>query len=401
MSDTTGTLTGTRLWVMAVMAGVTVANLYYNQPLLNLMAHTYHEPHAVLGWVTMLTQLGYALGLLVFVPMADFWEGRRLISQLLLAAFVGLVLVSVAPTLWWLEAASLLTGLFSVVPQILLPMAANLANNTSRGRVVGTIMSGLLVGVLLARTFSGVIAGAGGWRLVFEVAALLMLLMLAVARWALPAHPPQHPRRPLVAVLGSLIPLIRDEPEILRVALTGASFFAAFSAFWTTLTFRLALAPYHYSSTTIGFFGLAGVAGALVAPLAGRRADRADPRTVVTGALGLAVLVFLLMAFFSGSLLIVIVVVVLLDLGTNSAQISNQSRIYALKPTARARSNTVYMVSYFIGGAMGSGLGSLAFHWHRMLAVCAVAIIFLLVGALVHYWSFATYPRPSLSDPVE
>ncbi len=386
---------------MAVMAGVTVANLYYNQPLLNVMAHTYHQPHAVLGWATMLTQLGYALGLLLFVPMADFLEGRRLISQLLIAAFVGLVLISLAPTLWWLEAASLLTGLVSVVPQILLPMAANLAENSSRGHVVGMIMSGLLVGVLLARTFSGVIAGAGGWRLVFEVAALLMLVMLAVARWALPTNPPQHARRPMVTVLGSLIPLIHDEPEILRVALTGASFFAAFSAFWTTLTFRLALSPYHYSSTTIGLFGLAGVAGALVAPLAGRRADRADPRRVVTGALGLAVLVFLLMAFFNGSLVMVIVLVVLLDLATNSAQISNQARIYALKPTARARSNTVYMVSYFVGGALGSGLGSLAFHWHRMDAVSAVAISFLLLGALVHRWSFAAYTRPSPGNPVE
>ncbi|WP_338055113.1 MFS transporter [Sulfobacillus harzensis] len=403
MSSTTHdqTLTPARLWVMAIMAGVTVANLYYNQPLLNMMASTYGQPHAALGWVTMLTQFGYALGLLLFVPLADFVEGRRLVSQLLIAAFLALILVSVSPTLWWLEAASLATGLFSVVPQVLLPMGANMADNRSRGRVVGIIMSGLLVGVLLARTFSGFIGGTGGWRLVFEMAALMMLIMLLVTRLALPPHPPRQARQKTRDVLRSLFPLIKEEPELLRVALTGASFFAAFSAFWTTLTFRLAEAPYYYHATTIGLFGLAGVAGALAAPVAGRRADQKDPRALVSLALALAVLVFILVAFFSASLVVIMVAVVLLDLATNSAQISNQSRIYALKPAARARSNTIYMVSYFVGGALGSGVGSLAFHWHKMPAVAAFAIVFLVLGALVHRWSLRRYARPEALNPLQ
>lgn len=387
--------------VMAIMAGVTVANLYYNQPLLNLMAKTFHQGHAALGWVAMLTQLGYALGLLVFVPMADFLERGRLIQQLLLASAAALLLITIAPTLWWLEVASLLVGLVTVVPQVLLPMAADLADNHRRGRVVGTIMSGLLIGVLLARTFSGLLGGWTGWRVVFAVAAGLMFALLLLTRWTLPVDPAPHERQPLVTVLGSLIPLIREEPELLRVALTGASFFAAFSAFWTTLTFRLAQAPYHYASSTIGLFGLAGVAGAVIAPVAGRRADRRDPRGLVTAALILAALVFVGLGLDSASLVVILASVVLLDLATNSAQISNQSRIYALKPTARARSNTIYMVCYFLGGALGSGLGSLAFRRGQMPMVSGLAVLFLLLGALVHRWSLSRHTRPDSLNSVE
>ncbi len=387
--------------VMAVMAGVTVANLYYNQPLLNLMAASFHQPHAALGWVTMLTQLGYAAGLLVFVPLGDFLERRRLISQLLLAATASLVLVAFAPTLWRLKAASFITGLVSVIPQVLLPMAADWADNQNRGRVVGMIMSGLLIGVLLARTFSGFIGGLWGWRIMFDVAALLMVVMLALTQWQIPRTRPTRDRQPLHAVLASLVPLMREEPELLRVALTGASFFAAFSAFWTTLTFRLAEAPYHYQSTTIGLFGLAGVAGALIAPIAGRRADRRDPRRLVTWAFLLAIMVFVMVGLLSGFLAVILAVVVLLDLATNSAQISNQSRIYALHPNARSRSNTIYMVSYFVGGAIGSGLGSAAYTLGRMPLVAGTAVLFLLLGMVVHRRSLAKYTRPDLTNPVE
>lgn len=386
---------------MAVITGVTVANIYYNQPLLNLMARTFHKPHAALGWVTMLTQAGYAAGLLVFVPLGDFRERRRLVVQLLLACVAALLLVSVAQTLWWLELASFITGMVSVVPQVLVPLAADLSDNAHRGRVVGIIMSGLLVGVLLARTLSGFVGGAFGWRTMFLVAAALMLIAALLSPWVLPKYQPQRSVRSLGDVLKSLIPLMRQEPELLRVSLTGASFFAAFSAYWTTLTFRLAQAPYHYPSTTIGLFGLAGVAGALIAPIAGRSADRRDPRLAVTFAFGLAVIVFVLIGLLSQLLGIILFTVVLLDLATNGAQISNQTRIYALLPEARSRSNTIYMVFYFIGGALGSGIGSLAFRAHGMRDVGAVSLIFLILGISVHRTSLRRYSRPERANSVK
>lgn len=385
---------------MAIMAGITVANLYYNQPLLNLMAATFHQPHPVLGRVTMLTQIGYAIGLLVFVPLGDYIERRRLVERLLLAAAAALVLVAISPSLWWCEIASFLAGMLSAVPQIIIPMAADLADNQHRGRVVGIIMSGLLVGVLLARTISGFVGGFGGWRLMFWIAAVLMIIMLAFSRM-LPLAKPIRKAEPFTQVLGSLIPLMKKEPELVRVALTGFTFFAAFSAYWTTLTFRLAASPYHYGASTIGLFGLAGVAGALAAPVAGRRADRADPRQVVTVLIFLDFLVFLVMGLFNQHLIAILITIVLLDLATNGAQISNQSRIYALHPEARSRSNTVYMVFYFVGGALGSGLGSIAYHLGQMPWTMALSAIFLLVGLLVHLWSLSRYARPQAPESVK
>ena len=399
-TDQTRTLSSGLLGLMTVITGVTVANIYYNQPLLNLMAKSFHVPNATLGIVTMLTQIGYATGLLIFVPLADFLERRRLIWQLLLVCATATALMSVAETLWWLELASFMTGLVSVVPQIILPLAADLADNRHRGRVVGIIMSGLLIGVLLARTVSGFVGGLGGWRLMFLLAAGFMLILTAISARILPRYHARKPA-PFRHVLGSLLPLMRNEPELVRVSLTGASFFGAFSAFWTTLTFLLSAAPYHYPASTIGLFGLAGVAGALIAPVAGRSADRRDPRLLVSLAFLPAIAAFILAGIFSGSLPAILIAVVLLDLATNGAQISNQSRIYALTPEARARSNTIYMVFYFMGGALGSGLGSFFYHVAHMPGVASVAIAFLLLGIVIHRISLSRYSRPQRFGTIE
>lgn len=377
--------------ILAIITGVTVANLYYNQPLLNLMAQTFHVRPSRLGVVPMLTQIGYASGLLFFVPLADSMERRGLIIRLLSVDALVVALMALAPNLLCLEVLSFLVGLFSVVPQIVVPLAADLASNRERGRVVGTIMSGLLIGVLLARTVSGLIGNLWGWHSMFAVASGFMVLIGIVARYSVPRSPSKQDAMSYRTLLATTAALPLEEPELVRTSLTGANIFAAFSAFWTTLTFLLTRAPYHFSASTIGLFGLLGVAGALIAPVAGRLADRRDPRITVSYGLLLAFSVLVWLDFQHNRLWALVLGILGLDLAVNGAQISNQSRIYAIRPTARARSNTVYMVSYFIGGSAGSGLGSLFWHLFRWNGVTAVMLFFIASAGFIHYWSFRRY----------
>ncbi len=378
-------------WLMAFTTGASVANLWYNQPLLSLIGHTFHVGFSTQGSVSMVTQIGYAVGLLTFVPLADLVERRKLIVLLLLLTATMCLLVAFAPAFWWLECSSLLLGAVTVVPQIIVPVAADLAETRNRGRVVGLIMSGLLIGVLGARTVSGLIGGALGWPAVYGFGALLMLTFALLVRWKFPVTYPIARQTSYPAVMRSIIPLMRQEPELSRASLTGGALFASFNVFWTTLTFRLGASPYHYSASTIGMFGLIGIAGASIAPIAGRFADRQDPRRMVSFSITLIIGAFLWMARLNGNLWALLLGIIALDLGVQAGQISNQTRIYALRPDARARLNTVYMGSYFIGGSLGAGVGSFAWdHW-RWSGVTVVALTFLLVAVFVHVQSLRKY----------
>ncbi|PSR21446.1 MAG: MFS transporter [Sulfobacillus acidophilus] len=386
-------------FILAIMAGATAANLYYNQPLLVLMGKTFGVPDARMGLVTTFTQAGYAIGLLAFVPLADYLERRRLVMGLLLLVSVALLAVGLSQSLAWLDISSFFVGLFTIVPQVLVPLAADLADNTNRGRVVGTVMSGLLIGILVARTFSGLIAGVWGWRTVYFIASVMMLIVLAYVFWQFPQHRSSHPAENFTSLMRSLLELVAHEPELRRVSLTGGLIFAAFSAVWTTLTFRLSGVPYHYPASTIGLFGLVGVAGALIAPVAGRLADRRDPRFAVIGALILAVVVYVLLGVASAILPLLILGIIGVDLATNSAQISNQARVYGIRPEARGRSNTVYMVCYFIGASLGSALGSLLWTELGWVGVMGLCVVFIGLAGAIHYWSYRMQPsdtNPSL-----
>lgn len=379
-------------WLMAFATGASVANLWYNQPLLLLIGHTFHVSFSAAGSVAMITQIGYAIGLVAFVPLADLMERRRLIVYLLILIAGVCLMVAISPSFWWLEASSLLLGAVTVVPQIIVPVAADLAVPQSRGKVVGIVMSGLLIGVLGARTVSGLIGGAWGWQAVYLFGGALMLLLALVVAWKFPITRPAAMETSYRAVIGSILPLMQQEPELNRASLTGASLFGAFNTFWTTLTFRLGASPYHFHAVTIGLFGLLGISGASMAPIAGRFADRQDPRRLVSFSIMLAILAFLWLAWLNSVLWALVLGILAIDLAVQSGQISNQSRIYALRPDARARLNTVYMGSYFVGGALGAGLGSWAWdHW-RWGGVTAVALSFLLIGALVHLQSLRKHP---------
>ncbi|MEC0236241.1 MFS transporter [Paenibacillus kribbensis] len=345
------------LFTLAVASGLAVANIYYNQPLLADISSSFEVPTDRAGYVATFTQVGYALGLLLFVPLGDIRERRKLVSQLLLCVSVSLLGAAVSPTIEWLYIASFVVGLTTVVPQILIPFSAQLAEPEQRGRVIGTVTSGLLFGILLARTVSGLIGGSWGWRWMFGLAAVMMLILYIVLRIQLPVRNPDLSSN-YFDLLRSLFTLLRKHIVLREAALIGALNFAAFSCFWTSLVFFLGGSPYNYPSQVAGLFGLFGVAGALVVPWIGRITDRLQPEIVI-GAMIIVLAVSFALFFLYGTIFIVLVLgIILMDIGVQGAQISNQARIYALDEGARSRLNTVLMVSTFIGGAFGSSLGS-------------------------------------------
>lgn len=364
---------------------MTVANIYYNQSVLELIARAFHASSRHVGTIAVATQLGYASGLLLLVPLGDTVERKRLIAGSAFCAGLVMLGIAFAPTLPIVIALSYVAGLVSVTPQFIVPYAAGLADPDQRGRVVGIVMSGLLVGILCARALAGFVGDWFGWRAVFIVGAGLSAAIAALLL-RLPRSPAPHAIG-YGKLLASLPGLLRREPVLQRHAIIGAFGFAAFSVFWTTLGFYLAARPEHYGSRAVGLFGLVAVAGALVAPVAGRLSDRFSAKVVNGASLATIVIGFLLMSLADRSLLLLIAAVFIMDAGVQANQISNQTRIYALAPELRNRITSVYMVTYFLGGALGSAIGAsawTAWHWPGVwlsaatLAALAFVPLFLI-----------------------
>ncbi len=368
------------LWVLTVGCGVAVANLYYAQPLLAAMAGDFGVSDGRMGLAATLAQVGYALGLLLFVPLGDILERRRLIVVMLVLVTAVLVATAVAPGFWWFAAASLALGMTTITPQLIVPLSATLAHPAERGRVVGTVMSGLLIGVLGARTVSGLIADYLGWRSVYGIAAALMVALAVTLRVMLPRSRAPGPHLGYGQLLASLGALLRDEPVLRQSCVFGATTFGAFSAFWNTLAFFLAQPPYEYGSGVVGLFGLLGIAGAVAASAAGRIADRYSPRRTIAAGMVTMALSFVLFGTAGQVLGALAGGVVLMDLGAQASHISNQARIFAVRPEARNRMNTAYMVTYFIGGSAGSGLAAQAWEVAAWPGVCGTALALLAVG---------------------
>ena len=366
---------------MAGATGLAVASNYYAQPLLPTMARELHLSPALAGFIITVAQLGYALGLLLIVPLGDLFERRALVVFMTLLSAAGLFLTALAPSIALVLVGTALTGLFSVVAQILVPFAATLALPSERGKVVGIVMSGLLLGILLARTVAGALTALGNWRTVYWVGGAGMILMAAVLRRALPRHDQpvnlSYPR-----LILSIFALFRDEPVLRTRALVGAASFGTFSVLWTSMAFVLAGPPYGFRPGTIGLFGLAGAAGALAASGAGRLADRGRGDAVTGGGLGLLLLSWVPLAFARQSLLAFVLGVLVLDLAAQGIHISNQTAIYRIRPEARNRLTAGYMTSYFIGGAAGSLLSASAYSAFGWLGVVAVGAAFSALGGV-------------------
>jgi predicted MFS family arabinose efflux permease len=359
---------------MAISVGVIVANIYYGQPLLADIARSFRLDVTRAGGVAMLSQGGTALGMLLFVPLGDTREKRALITLLLLGSAVSLVLVATAANAVWLGLASLLVGATGATVHIFVPFAAQLAPPRQRGRVVGSVLSGLLFGVLLARTFSGLLGAHFGWRAVYWLAAGMMLALAVSVQFLLPRSEPAV-RLSYLGLLKSIAGLVREHRALRESAFLGAMFFCAFSAFWTTLVFLLETPPFHYGSQAAGLFGLIGAAGAAGAPLVGRFTDQYGARKTIGFALVTVFLAYVLLGLTGRSLAGLIVGVILLDLGVQSGHVANQTRIYGLVPEARSRLNTFYMVCYFIGGATGSLLGAWSWRLAGWPGVCGFALM--------------------------
>ncbi|MBY3621857.1 MFS transporter [Acinetobacter sp. CUI P1] len=358
-----GGLTKQFILILAIASGLSVANMYYNQPLLADIGRTFHASSNAVGYVSMLTQIGYALGMLFFVPLGDIRERRTLISGLLIAVSLSLVGFATAQNLIWMYIASFAIGITTVVPQVIIPLSAELALPEERGKVIGTVMSGLFFGILLARTISGIIGDMFGWRAMYWIAAVIMLLLSLILYQLIPKTKPEN-NSTYTDLLKSMGNLIRRYSTLREASLIGACMFGGFSVFWTSLAFFLEGEPYHYSSSITGLFGLIGVAGAAGAPFIGRLADRIAPKKIVGILLLLTLIAYGFFGLAGFTIWSLIAGVIILDLGVQGSQVSNQTRIYALEPAARSRINTVFMVSTFTGGAIGSTLGSFAWqHW--------------------------------------
>ncbi|HUV57860.1 MAG TPA: MFS transporter [Acidimicrobiales bacterium] len=350
---------------MAVAIGVIVANLYYLQPLLHQIRHDFHASTANTSLLMTLVQAGYAAGLAFVVPMGDLIPRRRLVVGIFLFSSVMMAVGALLSSFALFAVVSFVIGITSVGGQVIIPLAADLAVPTQRGRVIARVMTGLLMGILLSRIVSGLVAQVAGWRAVYWGAAGLLTFMALVLHRALPDEPTRpHVRyRTLVASSFSLLVTL---PQLRRRAWFGALIFAGFSAVWTTLSFHLAAAPFHYSNAVIGLFGLFGVAGVLAANLAGHHADRQRSHVSTIIAALFFLLAFAILSFGRNNFWSMALGLLILDAGMQGLQITNQSIIYALLPSARSRVNSAYMVCAFTGASIGSyAAGALyaAFGW--------------------------------------
>lgn len=367
---------------MAVASGVAVANIYYNQPMLVHIARTFGANENQVGWVATATQIGYAVGMPLFVPLGDLVPRRELLVVLFVLTGGSLLFAAHASTLPLLILASVLIGATSVVAQVMIPFASDLSRPDRAGKTVGSILSGVLIGILLARTVSGFVSEHFSWRVMFTAAAVAAFLFAVVLRFALPATP-RRSNGTYAQLMHSIWSIVRDTTRLRQVAAVAALFFAAFSAFWTTLVFFLGRPPYHYGSQAAGLFGLIGVVGSAVAPLAGRLSDTHSPRYVVRWAIATVLLSFLIFWVFGTNLWALIAGVILLDAGIQAAQVANQTRVMGLRPDARSRANTFYMLCYFGGGSLGSLIASHLWSAYGWSGVCAAGVAFMLLAIVV------------------
>jgi predicted MFS family arabinose efflux permease len=379
---------------LGVACAVGVGSIYYNQPLLLVMGQTFHRDARAMEFVAVATQLGYAAGILCFVPLGDVAEGRALMMRMYAGVSVALLLAAFARGLTSMIVASVLIGLLASVTHIVLPMAPDLVSHERRGKAIGTVMTGLLMGVLLARSFAGWVAKINGWRTVFLVAAVVNLAFVPIMYRVMPK---MLPRASLTykEAIRSLWTLFRSEPLLREAGAMGALSFACFSCFWTTLAYMLD-AHYGMGPGVVGTFGLVGAAGALVAPLAGGLADKHGTRFVVSLA-GATLTVSFLWLWLTDLWRVPLAVhmtalvlgVIVLDVGQQMMQVANQTRIFGLGSEVRSRLNTIYMTLYFTGGAAGSALAGFAWSRWGWTGVCILALTLIGAAGLRHLTGYS------------
>ncbi|WEK19880.1 MAG: MFS transporter [Candidatus Pedobacter colombiensis] len=349
-------LSRTDVLLMAFCTGLIVANIYYCQPLVILVAKEFNLTESYAGKITYLTQAGYALGLFLIVPLGDMFERRKQILMITTVAVAALLMAAVSHTFFLLQIACVLIGASSIVPQLILPMAANLTSDEERGPTIGLIMSGLLIGILASRSISGSVGFLWGWRTMYFIAAGICSLLLILMARRFPMSKPTFSGT-YKMLMHSMWHYIKTQPTLREASIINFLAFAILSAFWTTMVLFLANPPFNFQTLEIGLFGIAGAAGALAAPLVGKLSSGQNPRKNLL--IGLILQLISISAFyFTGShLYLFIAGIILIDIGQQAIHVTNQTRIYALVPEARNRLNTIFMSVSFVGASFGSALG--------------------------------------------
>ncbi|HHE6467983.1 TPA: MFS transporter [Providencia rettgeri] len=368
--------------LMAIATGLVVASNYYAQPLLETIAGQFNLTTNMAGFIVTAAQLGYAAGLLFLVPLGDLFERKRLILTMTFLSALGLLITALSNNIWQILLGTALTGLFSVVAQILIPLAASIAKPHKRGKAVGMIMSGLLLGILLARTVSGAVAMVGGWRAIYWVAFALLMLLMIVLAIKLPRY---HQKTNLnyFQLIFSIGRLFFGTPVLAVRASLGALSFANFGLLWTAMAFLLASPPFNYSEGTIGLFGLVGAAGALMASQAGHLVDKGKGKRITTIGLVLLLLSWIPIGLAKYSLVAFIIGVLVLDLAVQAVHVTSQSTLYRILPEARNRLTAGYMTSYFIGGALGSLLSGYAYEHAGWEGVAVAGAILTTISLII------------------
>jgi predicted MFS family arabinose efflux permease len=375
-------MTRGRTFLFAVAAGAAVGNLYWAQPLLDFIAQDLQSTPARTAWLVTATQIGYAVGILLLVPLGDVLQRHRLIPVMLLCSAVALTACALAPSVGTLLAALGAVGLTTVSGQILTPLAGDLAEDRQRGRVVGTVASGILTGILVSRTVSGLVADAAGWRAIYVLAAVAAVIFAVLLHRAIPTLPPKT-RMAYPALIASVGAVIVRERAVRWTLVLGATGFAAFTLFWTALTFLLSAPPFSYPVSVIGLVGLVGLAGAIAAQRAGHLHDRGWSLPATGAAWGLALVAFVIAGVGARSIVLVLVAVLLLDIAMQALGILNQTRMFAVSHEARSRLNTAYVTGNFLGGAIGSAAAAVLWSLGGWAAVSGAGAALSAFGLLV------------------
>jgi len=378
-----------KIVMMAIIAGAVITNIYCTQPILPLIAAGMQVDVATVDLVAGAALLGFATGLALLLPMGDRFDRRKLVLGQIAVTFGFAVAAALAPGIWSLIAASFGLGIVSCVPQQLVPFAAVMSPPSERGRSVGTVVSGIMVGILLGRTISGVIGAAYGWRAVYWTEAMFMIPVWLAAATLLPRGVPTT-NLSYGRLIASLWPLARDHQPIRQSMLIQALLWACFNAFWVNLAALLASGPWHLGSAWAGGFGIIGAAGALAATLGGHATDRLGSRRVIGASIGIVTLAYLLLAGAQSSIVFLVIGVIVLDIGVQSGLVSNQTRAFAVDPKAQGRINSLYMTATFSGGAIGVSISGWLMAHYGWTGIVIFGIALGIIAAVIHWRSGST-----------
>lgn len=374
------------LWTLAIVAGISVANLYYNQPLLNVIRHELGVSEFKANLIAMISQIGYALGLFLIVPAGDLYQRKKIILANFILLIFSLLTIAVASHIYLIWAASLITGICSIIPQIFVPIAAQFSRPEDKGRNVGIVISGLLTGILSSRVISGFVGEVLGWREMYFIAAGLMLVCAIVVLKVLPEIRPTFQGK-YTDLMRSLFSLVKDYPVLLIYSVRSGVAFGSLLAMWSCLAFKMGEAPFYANSDVIGILGLCGVAGALTASMVGKYARKVGIRNFNFIGCGMILLSWALLYFCGNSYVGIIAGVILIDIGMQCIQLSNQTSIFAICPSASNRINTIFMTTYFIGGSLGTFLAGSCWQAWQWAGVVGIGVTLTIISLAITVFS--------------